>query len=184
MHPPYSPDHALSDYHSFRSQQNSLNRKNFYMWLNKSLWKYLNIVPDIHLKNDTNLSSAPVLKLKMWKRCIMIYGLLIKSHYKLQRSGKMEALLNSLRTTMLKKVLFLNLLAFWKESSRNGCPIIWSNAALATYWLLLMTNWLPKTSGCGGSRTVTAQSYHIITLKSLFQYQIIRKYNWKLISCI
>ena len=29
IHPPYSPDIAPSDFHLFRSLQNSLNRKNF-----------------------------------------------------------------------------------------------------------------------------------------------------------
>jgi len=29
MHPPYSPDRAPSDYHLFRSVQNSLNGKTF-----------------------------------------------------------------------------------------------------------------------------------------------------------
>jgi len=70
LHPPYSPNLAPSDYHLFRSLQNSLNRKNF-----DSLEACKNYLGQFIAQKDAKFWENGIMKLSQrWQKVVKQNG--------------------------------------------------------------------------------------------------------------
>ena len=66
IHPPYSPDIAPSDFHLFRSLQNSLNEKSFHF-----LKGYKKHLEQFFVQNDKKFCEDGIMKLpRKWQKVV------------------------------------------------------------------------------------------------------------------